>query len=108
VPNGEVHVLPSERGWRVEVDAEERARSVHSTQAEAISAARELARSSGRELLIHGRDGEIRDRMYGGNGSSSPTGGLRRLTSRPVPAWSLALVAVAMIVTALAVRRVAR
>lgn len=41
---GDVHVVPSGNGWRVEVAADGRARSVHRTQAEARAAAREIAR----------------------------------------------------------------
>jgi hypothetical protein len=63
---GDVHVVPSETGWRVEVAADGRARSVHRTQAEARDAAREIARRNKRELLLHGRDGRIRERnTYG-------------------------------------------
>ena len=59
---GDVHVVPSERGWRVEIAADGRARSVHRTHADARQAAREIARRNERELFIHGRDGEIRER----------------------------------------------
>ena len=63
---GDVHVVPSEQGWRVEVEADGRARSTHKTQADARLAAREIARRSKRELLLHGRDGRIRERnTYG-------------------------------------------
>ena len=63
---GDVHVVPSSDGWRVEVAADGRARSVHRTQAEARLEAREIARKNKRELLVHGRDGRIRERnTYG-------------------------------------------
>ena len=63
---GDVHVVPSEQGWRVEVAADGRARSVHQTQAAAREAAREIARRTKRELFVHGRDGQIRERTtYG-------------------------------------------
>jgi Uncharacterized protein conserved in bacteria (DUF2188) len=63
---GDVHVVPSDKGWRVEVEADGRARSTHPTQSEARLAAREIARRSKRELLVHGRDGRIRERnTYG-------------------------------------------
>jgi Uncharacterized protein conserved in bacteria (DUF2188) len=63
---GDVHVVPSEKGWRVEVEGSSRARSTHSTQAEAARSARDLARRSKSELLIHGRNGQIRARnTYG-------------------------------------------
>jgi hypothetical protein len=62
---GDVHVVPSDKGWRVEVEAA-RARSTHETQAEARQAAREIARRSKAELLVHGRNGQIRERnTYG-------------------------------------------
>jgi Uncharacterized protein conserved in bacteria (DUF2188) len=109
VPNGEVHVLPSDKSWRVEVDDEERARSVHSTQAEAIASAREIARGSGRELYIHGRDGQIRDHLFRGEASRTSPANLLRLAKRhPVPAWSLALAAIVVIVGVVVLSRIAR
>ena len=45
-----------------------RATSVHPTQAEAARAGREIARKDGAEFLLHARDGHIRDRSdYGGD-----------------------------------------
>lgn len=62
---GDVHVVPAENGWRVEIAAG-RARSVHRTQAGAREAAREMARRTRSELFVHGRDGRIRERnTYG-------------------------------------------
>lgn len=61
-----VHVVPSDKGWRVEIEGSGRARSMHPTQAEARTAARDIARRSKSELLIHGRNGRIRERnTYG-------------------------------------------
>ena len=63
---GDVHVVPGKDGWRVEIAADGRARSTHRTQAEAREAAREIARRNKRELFVHGRDGQIRERnTYG-------------------------------------------
>ena len=63
---GDVHVVQNEKGWRVEVEGTARARSTHATQAEARQAAREIARRSKAELLVHGRNGQIRERnTYG-------------------------------------------
>jgi hypothetical protein len=63
---GDVHVVPSDQGWRVEIAADGRARSVHRTQVEARAAARQIARQNKRELFVHGRDGQIRERnTYG-------------------------------------------
>jgi hypothetical protein len=62
---GDVHVVPADKAWRIEIEGG-RARGTHSTQAEATRAAREIARRSKSELLIHGRNGRVRDRStYG-------------------------------------------
>lgn len=56
------HVVSSGSGWAVKAPNASRASSKHSTQAEAISAARQVVRNSGGgELVIHGKDGRIRD-----------------------------------------------
>jgi hypothetical protein len=67
MPNkGDVHVVSSDKGWRVEIEGSARPRSTHGTQAEAAKAARKIARKNSSELLIHGRDGKIRERnTYG-------------------------------------------
>ena len=63
---GDVHVVPDGGLWKVEIESPGRSRSRHTTQAEAMKAARELARRNKRELLVHGRDGRIRERnTYG-------------------------------------------
>jgi hypothetical protein len=63
---GDVHVVPDGKEWKVEIESPGRARSRHATQAEAARAAREIARRNKRELLVHGRDGRIRERnTYG-------------------------------------------
>ena len=63
---GGVHVVPSEKGWQVKVEADGRSRSVHGIQSEALLAVREMARRSKTELLVNGRDGRVRERnTYG-------------------------------------------
>jgi uncharacterized protein DUF2188 len=63
---GDVHVVPAEKGWRIEVEGSSRARSTHKTQAEAAKVARDVAQQNKSELLIHGRNGRIRSRnTYG-------------------------------------------
>ena len=63
---GDVHVVPSDKGWRVEIEGTGGARSTHQTQAEAAQTARRIARQNKAELLIHGRNGRVRDRStYG-------------------------------------------
>jgi hypothetical protein len=59
----ERHVTPGDDGgWDVEKPGANRASSHHDTQAEAINRAREIVHNSGGgEVVIHGRDGRIRD-----------------------------------------------
>lgn len=68
------HVVPHEAGWAVRGAGSRRASSVHRTQREAIGAGRTIARNQGTELLIHGRDGRIRDRDSYGNDPYPPKG----------------------------------
>lgn len=61
-----VHVINERGEWVVQVEGSSPARSRHTTQAEAIAAGRGIARKAKTELLVHGRDGAIRDRSsYG-------------------------------------------
>lgn len=61
--NGEnLHVVPRTDGWAVRSEGRSRATSVHSSQREAIEAARKLAKEASTQLVIHGRDGRIRER----------------------------------------------
>ena len=68
------HVVPHQDGWAVRGARSQRATSVHRTQAEAIDAGRQIARNQGSELLIHGRNGRIRERDSHGNDSFPPRG----------------------------------
>lgn len=62
------HVVPRGNKWSVRRTGSSRASGTYATQEEAISKAREIARSQGTELYIHGRDGRIRERnSYGGD-----------------------------------------
>ena len=61
-----VHVEPREKGWAVVREGNERATSVHSTQAEAAKEARDIARRNEIEFFLHAQDGRIREhRNYG-------------------------------------------
>jgi uncharacterized protein DUF2188 len=64
---GDVHVIRGNSGgWQVRVEGTARARSIHETQAEAARVGSAIARKNKSELLIHGRDGKIRERStYG-------------------------------------------
>lgn len=68
------HVVPHDEGWAVRGAGNSRATSVHDTQAEAIEAARQIAQNQQSELLIHGRNGQIRERDSYGNDPFPPRG----------------------------------
>lgn len=68
------HVVRHDDGWAVRGSGSSRATSVHSTQADAIEAARTIARNQESELFIHGRDGQIRERNSYGNDPHPPKG----------------------------------
>ncbi|MBI4295355.1 MAG: DUF2188 domain-containing protein [Chloroflexi bacterium] len=59
----ERHVVPNPKGgWNVENPEGSRSSSHHDTQAEAEARAKEiLARNGGGEVVIHDREGKIRD-----------------------------------------------
>ncbi|MEK6281467.1 MAG: DUF2188 domain-containing protein [Acidobacteriota bacterium] len=57
-----LHVVPRIGGWAVRTEGSSRARSIHGSQREAIEAARKLAKEAAMQLVIHGRDGRIRER----------------------------------------------
>lgn len=61
------HVIPYQDKWAVRGEGNERLRSVHNTQSEAINIAREIARNQRSDVIIHRADGRIRERdSYGG------------------------------------------
>ena len=61
----DVHVVPQASRWGLEVDGD--IRSTHDTQEQAISDGRSLAEQEQGELVIHGEDGEIREKDSHGN-----------------------------------------
>ena len=70
---GDVHVVPKGNQWAVEVEGNG-AGSTHDTQEDAINAGRTIAQQNRAELLIHGEDGQIRERNTYGNDPSSSKG----------------------------------
>jgi len=71
--NRNQHVVPHDGKWAVKPEGG-RASSIHDTQREAIERGREIAQNQNSELLIHGRDGRIRDRDSHGNDPYPPKG----------------------------------
>lgn len=68
------HVVPRDGGWAVRGEGNSRASSTHQTQKGAIGAAREQAQKQGSEMIIHGRDGKIRERNTYGKDPHPPKG----------------------------------
>jgi Uncharacterized protein conserved in bacteria (DUF2188) len=67
------HVVRGEDGWAVRGEGNSRDTSHHRTQALAIDAARDIARDQRSEVVIHDRQGRIRDRDSYGNDRNPPT-----------------------------------
>ena len=57
----DIHVVPHKDGWARKKEGASRAGSVHGTQREAIDSARDQARRERVEVVIHRKDGTIRD-----------------------------------------------
>ena len=65
-PTKNQHVVPHVEGWAVKGAGNERYTAIYERQSQAIDRAREIAINYGSDVIIHGRDGAIRDRMsYG-------------------------------------------
>jgi len=69
-----VHVVPQGDQWAVKTDNSQKAYKVTETQREAIDIAREVAKNQESELLIHGKDGQIREKNSYGNDDYPPKG----------------------------------
>lgn len=66
------HVVPAGGDWGVRGAGNGRLTSRHETQADAIDAAREIARNQHSEVVIHRPNGQIRDRDSYGNDPNPP------------------------------------
>lgn len=68
------HVVPTENGWGVKGENNTRITQEFETQREAIERAREIAINQQSELLIHGKNGQIRAKNSYGNDDYPPRG----------------------------------
>lgn len=68
------HVVKTENGWGVRGENNTRITQKFDTQQAAIDRAKEIAIKQKSELLIHGRDGQIRDKISYGNDPYPPKG----------------------------------
>jgi hypothetical protein len=72
------HVIPAESRWVVIREGAQRATRRLPSQRDAIALARSLAQSSGAEVIVHGKNGRIRERFVvadGPLGTVYPHGG---------------------------------
>lgn len=69
---GNQHVVPRDDGWAVKGAGNNKDTSHHKTQGNAIKAARDIAINQRSEVVIHGRDGKIRDKDSYGNDQCPP------------------------------------
>lgn len=74
MPRKNQHVVPHENGWAVKSAGSSRAAKTFDRQSDAIDHARNAARQQKSEILIHGRDGQIRARDSYGNDPFPPKG----------------------------------
>ncbi len=69
------HVTPHpDGGWQVKGAGNDKATKRTDTQADAINIARQIARNQESELIIHGRNGQIREKDSCGNDPFPPKG----------------------------------
>ncbi|MEX2526739.1 MAG: DUF2188 domain-containing protein [Gemmatimonadota bacterium] len=68
------HIIPTKDGWAVKSAGASRATKVYVTQKEAIEAGRRIATKQRSELLIHGKDGRIREKNTYGRDPYPPKG----------------------------------
>ena len=65
------HVTKRPNGWAVKGAGNDKASKVLPTQKQAISVATRIAKNQQSEVVIHGRNGKIRDKDSYGNDPSS-------------------------------------
>jgi hypothetical protein len=66
------HVVKRDDGWAVRGEKNTKDTSHHNTQKEAEQAAKVIAQNQKAEVIIHGRDGKIRDKDSHGNDPCPP------------------------------------
>lgn len=68
------HVVPLGSGWAVKGEKSTRATVITTKQSDAIDYARNIAKHQGSELVIHGRNGQIREKNTYGKDPNPPKG----------------------------------
>ncbi|TXE03085.1 DUF2188 domain-containing protein [Algoriphagus aquimarinus] len=68
------HVIPLGNGWAVKKEGSSRFTVITDNQRDAIKVAREIAKNNQSELIVHGRDGKIREKNSYGKDPHPPKG----------------------------------
>lgn len=68
------HVVKHQDGWAVKGAGNQKATRVTQTQKQAIDIARTISKNQQSELLIHGKNGRIREKDSHGNDNYPPKG----------------------------------
>jgi hypothetical protein len=68
----DIHVVPHEKGWATRKEGADRVGKVTKTQQDAIDTAKSQAKKDRVEVVIHRRDGTIRDSDSYGNDPNPP------------------------------------
>lgn len=74
MPKPNIHVVPHDAGWAWRREGTQRVSGTADTQADAERAARKAAQRDGVELVVHRRDGRIRDKDSHGHDPYPPEG----------------------------------
>lgn len=62
-PTHNQHVVPHEKGWAVKGAGNERYTAIYDYQDQAIERAKDIAANYNSDVIIHRKDGSIRDRV---------------------------------------------
>ena len=68
------HVVPRDGKWAVKPEGSDTPTSIHQTQRKAIDRAKSIAQNQESELLVHRKDGTIRERRTYGPDPYPPKG----------------------------------
>jgi hypothetical protein len=66
------HVVPLGNGWAVKGEGNKKFTVITETQKDAITVAKEIAKNNKSELVIHGKNGKIRDKDSYGQDPNPP------------------------------------
>ena len=72
MPKKDIHVVPHDNGWATKKEGATRAGAVTRTQQQAIERAVDQAKREHVEVVIHRKDGSIRDSDSYGNDPNPP------------------------------------